>query len=708
MALDVRGGLKKAKLNNNVYTFVDELFSNAIDSFLIRKHIQKDVTDLKIKFVTQLIDANLDGSQKSLSIKCRDNGIGLGKDQTKAFVTKDTSYKDDLNIEGIGECKGSGRIQYLLYFSDLSISTLYKDGKDFFLKTLEFSDRSSKEIDESSFVEKKDSGTDSYFEITLSSLKADAAANIRSHGDVQSLFSAEKLKKHILVFFLQRLVTLKDKIGSFEVEFESKYKKNSQTASLRPSDLPVVSSVQVISSALPDSTKKIDFRISHYKLDKKKFDLTKNTVAMCAKSTIVTDITNKYLKSKTLENNDLDGHYHIILIESEYFDFHVNEQRDGFLLPKSKSDKEQESFLETLLSMDEIYDAIEDPVLKMLSPPDWSKEVIVENVAKKYGVSNSMLADAEVRIHFGDTEESVVKRVLTRYQEQIIKDTSDIFDIQAEIKNLKPDSKDFRDKINEIAWRHTSSLKSIDMANLSQLVVRRAAIIDVLRLAVKQELQTQKQTKEDKKRQSNESLIHNIFFPMKKDSKDVSDHDIWILNEDYSYFEYIASDKELSRITLGEKSPYFETDVDQKLSEIMEKNSKDNERKRPDIAIFGKEGAAIIIEFKAPGVSVDDHVGDLMEYAQLLAAKSKGKLKQFYGYLIGTEVNPNRLIGYTKFANNRGWFNTVKINEHQTNTQLGELYSEILFYDDIADRAAMKLEVYKKKLGLTWDSESVE
>jgi|APLak6261694702_1056217.scaffolds.fasta_scaffold00090_30 hypothetical protein len=698
MALDVPGSLKKAKLNNNIYTFVDELFANAIDSFLIRKQLQKDVTDLKITFSSEITDADFLGTQKNLTIRCSDNGIGLGPDQTKAFVTKDTSYKDYLKIQGIGECKGSGRIQYLLYFSHMNILSIYKNGNEFISKTLDFSDKSTKEIDEKSFKEQKTSDTNVGFEIKLSALKDEPFVHIQKQGNIEALFSAEKIRNHVLVFFLQRLVTLKDQIGNFEIIFESTYKDETQTTKLKAGDLPDITATKMAVATIADSNKKVEFKVSHYKLEKNKFDLTKNTVAMCAKSTIVSDITKKYLKTKTLENNHLGGNYHIILIESDYLDLYVSEQRDGFMLPKTNSEKDQSSFYEELLSLDDIYNSIEDIIQEMLSPPDWNKENIINMVAQKYGISSAMLADVDVRIHFGDTEESVVKRVLTKYQEKIIKDTSDIFDIQNEIKKLKPDSEDFRKKINEISWKHTSSIKSVDMANLSQLVVRRAAIIEVLRLAVAQELGVQKTKPKDKKK-NDESLIHNIFFPMKKDSLEVEDHDIWILNEDYNYFDYISSDKQLSQMQL-DGITLFDADIDIELEKIMKKNSDDNERKRPDIAIFGKDGSAIIIEFKAPQVPLDEHTSDLMEYAQLLAAKSKGKLKQFYGYLIGTEVNPNRLRGYTRFANNKGWFGTENVIEHTTNTRLGELYSEILYYNDIADKAEMKLEVYKKKLGL--------
>jgi transcriptional regulator len=59
----------------------------------------------------------------------------------------------------------------------------------------------------------------------------------------------------------------------------------------------------------------------------------------------------------------------------------------------------------------------------MLEPPDWDKKKIVEKVENKYGVSAEMVAEVNVRVRYGDTEESIVKRVLGKYQEKIIKDT---------------------------------------------------------------------------------------------------------------------------------------------------------------------------------------------------------------------------------------------------------------------------------------------
>ncbi|HRI71710.1 MAG TPA: hypothetical protein PK156_46075, partial [Polyangium sp.] len=234
--------------------------------------------------------------------------------------------------------------------------------------------------------------------------------------------------------------------------------------------------------------------------------------------------------------------------------------------------------------------------------------------------------------------------------------------------------------------------------NLSQLVVRRAAILEVLHLAIEKALPAQN----TQKKRSDEKFIHNILFPTGKDTNDTQNHDIWLLNEEYQYFDYIASDKALSSFKL-EGAALFDDTVDKELKAILNRIYKGNaDGRRPDIAIFSKEGAAIIIELKAPGVSLDEHTADLAEYATLLALKSNGKLRRFYGYLLGDTLNPIRLSDlYTRFPNNpNSWFATQRIKDPRNDSSIGSLYSEILFYNDIVDRASKRLEVYKKRIGL--------
>lgn len=100
MTLDVRGSLKNTRKSKNRLVVVDELLANSIDAFLIRQASSDDDLSLEIDFTVRATTSNLLGDEYDLEIECVDNGCGLGPDQLKAFLTKDTSYKDDLNISG--------------------------------------------------------------------------------------------------------------------------------------------------------------------------------------------------------------------------------------------------------------------------------------------------------------------------------------------------------------------------------------------------------------------------------------------------------------------------------------------------------------------------------------------------------------------------------------------------------------------------------
>lgn len=134
------------------------------------------------------------------------------------------------------------------------------------------------------------------------------------------------------------------------------------------------------------------------------------------------------------------------------------------------------------------------------------------------------------------------------------------------------------------------------------------------------------QNLDDGARRKDERIIHSIFFPMRQDSTEVTDHDIWLLSEEYHYYDYIASDMPLANIVWNSDEKVFENDIDQAFKDLLARRAQDHGAKRPDIALFSKEGSAIIVEFKAPGVSMDDHVGDLNQYAHLLAAKPGGRI----------------------------------------------------------------------------------
>lgn len=707
MTLDIRGSLKNTKLSTNPYVVFEELISNAIDSYLIRKALDPYTPDMNIEVGVTFVPAGMDENQEDMIISCQDNGCGLGDEQLKAFLTKDTSYKDDLSISGIGQCKGAGRIQFFHHFSELLIASTYPDGDGFTERKLHYFEP-QKQIEAENFVSSVSSRSRTGTRVTLKRLKPNVHAKVMHGEELSSLFSASALKKNALVTFLQRLIGLDDRLGAFEIKFNSQHwKKNPQESHLKRADLPSVTTVETVTAEEYNSVtgervaEPQKLKISHYKLDAKQYDLPKNSIALCAKSSPVKDITSRYLRTKAEQNKPVGDHHHIILIESDYLDHRVNEQRDDFeCIPAEFVPGEM--FLPDGVSYAAIYDAIDPVIHAMVTPADWRKETVIKVISNEFGISEDMLKDTSTRIVYGDTPLAVAERVLKKYQDRVIGETAEIMTLKDEITRSEPDSEDFREKINELSWKYTASLKNIDMANLSQLIVRRAAIVQILDLACGKKLAMQNVGSDA--RRKDERVIHSIFFPMRKDSSEVADHDIWLLSEEYHYYDYIASDLPLSKLTWDDGSKIFSEDIDQGVQKILEKRTDENRGKRPDIAIFSKEGSAIIVEFKAPGVQMDEHIGDLQEYAYLLNAKSGGKLKRFYGYLIGDTVNPLRVAGgWTRFPMGNGWFQSSALSDPESGVKLGETYFEILHFKDVIERAKKRIGVYQGKLNLKLD-----
>lgn len=699
MTLDIRGSKKNTRISDNRFVVFEELMSNAIDSYLIRKDANNDIPALAIRFGIELYAIDLVSDDEiGLKITCEDNGAGLGEHQVKAFVTKDSTFKDDLKIKGIGKCFGSGRVQYFHFFDKLNIESIFEAGGTFKLRTLDVASN-TKEISEASF-KLEDAPTNEIK--TLISLTGLSDQAIKKHfwsKNLPSEFSAANLKHHVFITFLQRLITLKEVIGDFSIELHTTLFGEQQpvqriTANDLPKKLPVPDMPIVCNHGNDGINGELKLSISTYEFLEGEFAGFEHDVALCANSSIVKSLTKTFLKVPKDRKSSINGKFYLVLIESDYLEQNVNVRRDNFDIPVSCSGNVE--LMSSGPSMQDIIESIEDYVLDLLAPTDFDRDALIKDTGTKFGISAKMLADTRVKVKYGDSADDIAKRVLKKYQEEIVDDTSALFDLKQGVLNLDPRKDDFRDKVNEMSWKYTSTIKKMDMANLSQLVVRRSSMIEILNCAVKKLLSVQS----GEGRKENEKIIHSIFFPTGKDSNDKIDHDIWILNEEYHYFEHIASDKPLSSIPWNDNESLFEPDIDAALAEVFQKNESENQLKRPDIAIFNQEGAAIIIEFKAPGVSMDNYMGDLMEYAHLLAAKSKGRIKKFYGYLIGDTVKPLRLKGYKKFPSDKGWFSTDSLEDPETGKAYGELYSEILFYQDFVYRAEQRLKIYKEKLGI--------
>ena len=700
MTLDVRGGLKNTAINHSDYVVLEEMLSNAIDSYLIRRASDRDAPPFSVEVAIELRTADLLGDLLDVEICCKDNGAGFGDDQVKAFVTKDSTYKDYLDIQGIGKCKGAGRIQFFHHYNRLSIDSVFATETGNRHRSLTV-DASTREISESSFTESEAKSWKIGTEVRVWDRKRgpEKDAHIESE-QLRARFSSGAVTAHLYTYFLQRFITLKGIVGDFSVNVTSKLGDTFEEGSIRASDLPVSTdsrAIQLVCSHGHQHGDPISLKVTRYSLPASTFVGFQHEIALCANAAAVQSVTKHFLKNPSSRKTPIGNNFELILIEGEILEESVNQQRDGFNLPTHCSDTQE---LSDSYSFDDIIESLEDYVFSVVTPADFDRGALVRSTEEKFGITQAMLEGANIKIHFGDTEDNLARRVLKKFQEDIVADTSNLLQMKQSLLSLDPRDKDFRAQVNELAWMYTSTIKKVDMANLSQLVVRRSAMIELLRHAVHKLLDCQQA---DGKRNENERIIHNVFFPMGKDSNETSEHDIWLLSEEYQYFDYIASDKPLASLTLPTGDRLFVPDVDDDLLQAFRQNNKENLAKRPDIALFSEEGAAIIVEFKSPDVELQDHSNDLIEYARLLAAKSEGKISRFYGYLIGGKINHNRVSGEWKpFSSDKGYFCTSPLVDRKTKLPYGELYSEMLLYKDFIDRADVRLGVYRERLNVSF------
>lgn len=74
MTLDIRGSIKNTKLSTNPYVVFEELISNAIDSYLIRKDAEPSAPALDVRVDVVFRTSDLFGELEVMSVRCRDKG----------------------------------------------------------------------------------------------------------------------------------------------------------------------------------------------------------------------------------------------------------------------------------------------------------------------------------------------------------------------------------------------------------------------------------------------------------------------------------------------------------------------------------------------------------------------------------------------------------------------------------------------------------
>lgn len=358
MALDVPGGRKNTAVNHSDYVVFEEMLSNSIDSYLIRRSRVATAPPFWMRVSVAILQTDFFDPKFDVEISCSDNGAGFGDDEVKAFVTKDSTYKDLLQIPGLGKCKGAGRIQFFHHFERMAIDSVFEHEGKIQRRQLQV-DESTRLVSEQSFATTPADGGEIATTFTLKGRRRSALTPEQKADEtsVPDIFSAKAIADHLYTTFLQRFIILKKLIGDFKIEVESHHGKVFGREFIDDNELPdpvgEITRLPLLCSHDKNSRAGPILRVTRYSFAQDNFPNFQHEVALCANSAVVQQITKRYLRNAIDRKRPTAGRFELLLVESDLLEEKVNQQRDGFNIPATctESDTLKEEFsLEDIIS----------------------------------------------------------------------------------------------------------------------------------------------------------------------------------------------------------------------------------------------------------------------------------------------------------------------------------------------------------------------
>ena len=330
------------------------------------------------------------------------------------------------------------------------------------------------------------------------------------------------------------------------------------------------------------------------------------------------------------------------------------------------------------------------------------REKDIALLAEQYGIS---MEDAEAsNIYFNDNAETATKKMFETQAKRFARQSIEIQTTYDELKSLEaeklnPTDEQYRSKFNELVNKLLEKIPQQNKDELGRYIIRRDMVVSLLKLALNNQLEIQKNWKETSQHADKEGLIHNLVF--KRRMKNIP-NDLWILNEEFVHFNG-CSDIELNKLEInGKKLLRSNIDIDTELKRIgIEK--KGALEWRPDIFLYPEEGKCILIEFKNPEVELSKHCDQIQKYAKIIANYSTQKFTQFYGFLIGEQIDRLSVPDRYQIApyGNYWIYPNEPINNIESGLRIADLYQEIIPLSEIAKRAEIRNKSFAEKLGIT-------
>ncbi|OHD53344.1 MAG: hypothetical protein A2Y33_12540 [Spirochaetes bacterium GWF1_51_8] len=618
-----------------------------------------------------------------------DSGIGFNQENFERI----NRYKD--TRKGFNN-RGSGRIQLLQFFNTCEYDSVFQEKQEYknirFIMSTKFLDNDSIIL----FLGEEDSVEQRTY--TRLTVKEEIPEIKEYFNDLNIDFLKQQIISHYILYFCSHRETLPAISLTFYIDDAISEKRN-----VVANDIPKIDKQEPIKIYYQNYNPEInefnicekfeEFFIRSFMIPKEKLD--KNEILLTSKEEIVYNID---IKLNCLAQKDvIENHRFLFLLSSEYLDKKDHDIRGNIKLIK-KEDFKRESglFLEEEIFIDEIEGGVNNIIVEKYhiikeKMNDYNREV--DKLKEMFLLNVDIISD--IKFSINDSEEEVLKKVYISEGKTIAKKDAIIKKSIESLDELDPSSTEYEKEFNEIVSDLVRAIPLQNRTALSHYIARRKLVLDLFGKIIEKQLKIQKQGSRD----INEKLLHNLIFQETSDNPENSD--LWLINEDFIYFQGISNIQFCDVEIQGKK--LFKSEFSEKEKEYLDSLGEKRLLRKPDILLFPNEGKCIIIELKNIGENISKHLHQINQYAFLIKnyANESFHIESFYGYLIGESIeNLDVRSADADFLEAYKFDYLYRPNKPVLglNGRDGSLYTEVVKYSTLLERAKARNEIFIRKL----------
>ncbi|WES63919.1 hypothetical protein P0L94_15805 [Microbacter sp. GSS18] len=597
-----------------------------------------------------------------------DNGIGFTPENMASFETLDSDYK-----AGIG-CRGVGRLLWLVAFDRVEVRSAYYDGDSLAGRQFRFS-VSQDVVQDVSPEGLTDAGTTVRLDGFKKAYQQSAAKSAE--------LIAREIFEHCIWYFLR--------VGGAPDVFVS---DDDETFSLKD----FVEELGHTETTASFEVKGQTFEMLNLRLKASARNATPR-LHWCAANRVVKDesiagkLPGLYARMKDRASAEFT---YVCYLSSTFLDDHVRADRTDFDLPDRMPGEAllDEPTLDDIRAgvLYEVSNALAEP---LASAQVASKERINHFVSTKGPKYRSLMKRIESAgivvdpsVKDSDLELELHKQV-QKIETELLAEGQAVF---ASSSGQKPEDYDER------LAKYLETLTDLNRSDLANYVARRRTTLDILAKLIESDGDG-KYTREDR--------IHELLFPMRKDSNEVEVEasNLWILDERLVFHDYLASDKTLKSMPVTDDESPNRPDI--LATRVLEPGL-------PVLAAAGQKfplQSVVVVELKRP-MRNDATTEDKNPIAQCLdyvARVREGKVTTANGrpipssaqeppafcYVIA-DLTPTmermcKLSNLTKTHDGLGYFGYVEPYK---------AYVEVISFDGLVNAATERNRAFFDKLGL--------